>query len=75
MAAVHFVDTEQDAKIHYDQKLTESSLIIQGKGHLELDVGRVAAKPMTAVRIKPGCWATAGDPCAHSGIRSNGRVV
>jgi len=54
-ASVHVVRIEQNARVHYHRRLTEIYVILEGRGHLELDGERVAVEPMTAVLIRPGC--------------------
>ena len=54
-ATVHLVDIELDAKTHYHKRLTEIYVILDGKGHMELDGERVPVEPMTSIFIKPGC--------------------
>jgi len=54
-ATMHIVDIEEDARAHYHKKLTEIYFILEGVGHIELDGKKVAAKPLTAIFIKPGC--------------------
>lgn len=55
VASVHIVEISKGAKVHYHKKMTEIYLILEGEGYLELDGEKVAVKPMTTVKIKPGC--------------------
>ena len=54
-ASVHLVDISEDARPHYHKSLTEIYVILQGEGYLELDGELIAVKPLSAVKIKPGC--------------------
>ena len=54
-ATLHLLDVQMDARIHYHKKITEIYLILDGKGHMELDGEIVPVKPMTSILIKPGC--------------------
>ena len=54
-ASVHLVEIQADAKPHYHRKLTETYVILDGTGHVELDGDRIPVKPLTAVTILPGC--------------------
>lgn len=55
VASIHMVDISKESRTHYHKKLTEIYLILEGKGHMELDGERVPVKPMTSILIKPGC--------------------
>lgn len=55
VATMHMVDIREDPQAHYHKKLTEIYLILEGRGHMELDGEKVPVKPLTAVFIKPGC--------------------
>ena len=55
IATLHMVDITQDARVHYHKKLTELYLVLEGKGHMELDGEMIPVRPMTAVFIKPSC--------------------
>ena len=55
VASIHMVDIREDARAHYHRKLTEIYLVLEGKGHMDLDGDIVPVKPYTAVFIKPGC--------------------
>lgn len=54
-ASVHMTDIAVDAKVHYHKRLTETYVVLDGEGYLELDGKRVPVKPLLAVMIKPGC--------------------
>ena len=55
VATLHMVDITTDSRTHYHKKLTEIYLILEGKGHMELDGELIPVKPMTAILIQPGC--------------------
>ncbi len=55
LATMHMVDITADARTHYHKKLTEIYLILEGRGHMELDGKLFPVRPMTAIFIKPGC--------------------
>ena len=55
VATLHLVEIQEDARAHYHKRMTEIYLVLEGKGHLELDGEKIELKPMTAVLIKPGC--------------------
>ncbi len=54
-SSVHLVEILADAKTHYHKTLTEIYVVLEGEGWLELNGERVALRPMTAVKIHPGC--------------------
>jgi mannose-6-phosphate isomerase-like protein (cupin superfamily) len=54
-ATVHLLDVEEDAQVHYHQKLSEIYLILEGEGYMELDGEQVPVRPMSVVMIEPGC--------------------
>lgn len=54
-ASVHVVEISADARPHYHRRLTETYVVLDGRGHLELDGQTVPVRPMTAVMIRPGC--------------------
>ena len=54
-ATMHVVDIQQDARVHYQKKLTEIYFVLEGEGQMELDGKIVPVKPYTAIFIKPGC--------------------
>ena len=53
--STHLVEISEDARTHYHKRLTETYVILEGEGWLELDGKRVPVKPLTAVTIRPGC--------------------
>ena len=53
--SVHFVEILEDARTHYHKKLTETYVVLEGEGYLELDGERIPLKPLTTVKIHPGC--------------------
>jgi len=55
VATLHLVDIARDSRVHYHRKLTETYLILEGRGHMELDGDIVPVRPMTTVLIPPGC--------------------
>jgi mannose-6-phosphate isomerase-like protein (cupin superfamily) len=54
-ATVHIVDIQQDSQVHYHKGHTEIYLILEGRGHMELDGDTVPVRPFTTVLIKPLC--------------------
>lgn len=54
-ATVHIVDIQQDSQVHYHKEHTEIYLVLEGKGHMELDGDMVPIRPFTTVLIKPLC--------------------
>jgi mannose-6-phosphate isomerase-like protein (cupin superfamily) len=54
-ASVHLVDISTEAKLHYHKHMTETYVVLEGEGYLELDGDRVPLKPLTSVQIRPGC--------------------
>jgi len=54
-ASVHLVEILEDARTHYHKTLTETYVVLEGEGWLELDGERIPLKPLTTVKIKPGC--------------------
>jgi mannose-6-phosphate isomerase-like protein (cupin superfamily) len=55
IGTIHLVDIRIDARTHYHKRLTETYLILEGEGVIELDGERVPVKPMTSILIQPGC--------------------
>jgi len=53
--SVHFTEISEEARTHYHRKLTETYVVVEGEGWLELDGERVPLRPLTAVTIRPGC--------------------
>ena len=53
--SVHLTEISVDARTHYHKRLTETYIVLEGQGFLELDGERVALQPLTAVTIRPGC--------------------
>jgi mannose-6-phosphate isomerase-like protein (cupin superfamily) len=53
--SVHLVDISTDARVHYHKNLTETYVILEGEGWIEVDRVRVPVRPLTAVTILPGC--------------------
>src|SRR5712675_2659123 len=55
LLTTHLVEISEDARIHYHRRLTETYVILEGEGWLELDGERIPVKPLTAITIRPGC--------------------
>jgi len=55
LSSVHLTEIHAEARTHYHKTLTETYVVIEGEGWLELDGERIPLKPLTAVRIHPGC--------------------
>lgn len=55
LLSVHLTEISADAKTHYHKRLTETYVVIEGEGWLELDGERIPLRPLTAVTIRPGC--------------------
>lgn len=54
-SSVHLVEILEDARTHYHKTLTETYVVLEGEGWLELDGERIPLKPLTTVKILPGC--------------------
>jgi len=54
-ASLHVVDIKKDARTHYHKETTETYLILEGEGQLELDGESIDVRPMTTALIKPLC--------------------
>jgi mannose-6-phosphate isomerase-like protein (cupin superfamily) len=54
-ASVHLVEILEDARTHYHKTLTETYVVLEGEGYLELDGERIPLQPLTSVKIRPGC--------------------
>ena len=55
LATTHLVEISEDARTHYHKRLTETYVILEGEGFLELDGERVPVKPLSTIMIRPGC--------------------
>jgi len=55
LLTVHLVEISEDARTHYHKRLTETYVILEGEGWLELDGERIPVKPLSAITIRPGC--------------------
>lgn len=55
LLTTHLVEISVDARTHYHKRLTETYVILEGEGWVELDGERVPVKPLTAITIRPGC--------------------
>lgn len=55
LLSAHLVEISTDARTHYHKRLTETYVVIEGEGWLEVDGERIPLKPLTAVTIRPGC--------------------
>ena len=53
--SVHLTEILADSRTHYHKTLTETYTVLEGEGYLELDGERIPLKPLTTVRIHPGC--------------------
>jgi mannose-6-phosphate isomerase-like protein (cupin superfamily) len=53
--SAHLVEISEDTRTHYHKRLTETYVILEGEGWLELDGERIAVKPLAAITIRPGC--------------------
>jgi len=54
-ASVHIVDIHSEARVHYHKKMMEIYVVLEGRGHIELDGQLYPVKPMTAIYIRPEC--------------------
>ena len=54
-ATAHLVEISADARTHYHKRLTETYVILEGEGFLELDGERIPVKPLSTILIRPGC--------------------
>jgi mannose-6-phosphate isomerase-like protein (cupin superfamily) len=55
LATAHLVEISEDARTHYHKRLTETYVILEGEGFLELDGERIPVKPLSTIMIHPGC--------------------
>lgn len=55
LLSVHLTEISADARTHYHKRLTETYVVLEGEGFLELDGEKIPLKPLTAVTIRPGC--------------------
>ena len=55
LLSAHLVEISAEARTHYHKRLTETYVVIEGEGWLEVDGERIPLKPLTAVTIRPGC--------------------
>lgn len=49
------MEISESARLHYHKRLTETYVVLQGEGYLEVDGDKVPLKPLTSVTIRPGC--------------------
>ncbi len=54
-ATAHLVEISAEARTHYHKRLTETYVILEGEGWMELDGARIPVKPMSTIMIRPGC--------------------
>ena len=54
-ASLHLVTISQHSRAHYHRKTTEIYVVLEGRGHIELDGVLYPVRPMTAIYIPPGC--------------------
>ncbi len=55
LLSAHLVEISTDARLHYHKRLTETYVVIEGEGWLEVDGDRIPLRPLTTVTIRPGC--------------------
>jgi len=55
LSTIHLVEITEDARTHYHKTLTETYVILEGEGWMELDGERIPVKPLTTIKISPGC--------------------
>jgi len=55
LVSVHLVEIAATSPVHWHKRMTETYVVLEGEGHVELDGERVPVRPMTAVMIRPGC--------------------
>ena len=55
LGTVHLLEVRGAAQTHYHKRLTETYVVLEGTGHVELDGQAVPVRPYTAVMIRPGC--------------------
>lgn len=55
VASVHLVEIAADTETHWHKRMTETYVVLEGEGYVELDGERVGVRPLTAVQIRPGC--------------------
>lgn len=54
-ASVHVVEIARDSRVHHHKAMTETYVVLEGEGEIELDGQVFPLKPLTAVMIRPGC--------------------
>jgi mannose-6-phosphate isomerase-like protein (cupin superfamily) len=54
LLTVHRVEIRTDSQRHYHKKLTETYVVLEGVGQMELDNRLVDIRPGSVVHIKPG---------------------
>ncbi|MDG2125950.1 MAG: cupin domain-containing protein [Verrucomicrobiales bacterium] len=54
-ASVHVVDISRDSRAHYHKRMTETYVVLEGEGTIELDGEVLELKPLMSVMIRPGC--------------------
>ena len=54
-ASVHLVHIQKDTRTHYHKRQTEFYVILEGTGQIELNGALFPVKPLTAIKIPPGC--------------------
>ncbi|MEM9079464.1 MAG: cupin domain-containing protein [Verrucomicrobiota bacterium] len=54
-ASVHLLNVKDEPTSHYHKQTAEIYVILEGKGHLELDGELIPVKPLSAILIKPHC--------------------
>lgn len=54
-ASVHVVEISKDSRVHYHRKMTETYVVLDGEGEIELDGEIHPLVPLSSVMIRPGC--------------------
>lgn len=54
LLSVHRVEIKADSAVHYHKTLTETYVVLEGTGHMELDGERFELRPGSVVHIRPG---------------------
>ena len=54
LLSVHRVEIRADSRLHYHEKLTETYVVLEGAGRMQLDDRLVDVRPGSVVHIRPG---------------------
>jgi mannose-6-phosphate isomerase-like protein (cupin superfamily) len=54
-SSVHIVEILEDAQTHYHKEHTETYIVLEGEGFMELDGERFPVKPLSSILIRPDC--------------------